>query len=101
MLDAVLLFAERKQRVLCVCDNKAATQIATARYSASANAQLEERINLFDLACYERDISVRFRWQPRTTEALKIADSLSRGVVRDIPRRQITHFLICYTYLYT
>ncbi len=37
MLDAVLLFAERKQRVLCVCDNKAATQIATARYGASAN----------------------------------------------------------------
>lgn len=83
MLEAVLFFSKEEQRILCVCDSKAAVRIATARYSASANAQMEQRLNDFDLECCKRNLSVRFRWASRTSETQTIADALSRGEVAE------------------
>ena len=50
MLEAVLFFAGTEQKVLCICDNKAAVRIATARYSETANRHMEQRLNDFDVA---------------------------------------------------
>ncbi len=63
MLNAVLRFSEKAQKVLCYCDNKAAVAIARARYSETANLDMEERLRAFDVACCERNLVVRFRWQ--------------------------------------
>jgi len=81
MLEAVLFFASETQRVLCICDSKASVRIATARYSAAANRRMEQRLNEFDLECCKRDLSVRFKWAPRTGEPQAVVDSLSRGEV--------------------
>lgn len=81
MLDAVLRFAGVGQKVLCCCDNKAAVAIARARYSETANADIEKRLRDFDVACCERDLVVRFRWQARDLPLPAIADELSRGKV--------------------
>lgn len=81
MLEAVLFFTSRKQRVLCINDNTSAVRIAIARYSASANDFLKKRLNEFDLECCERDISVRFRHVKRDVEPFPVADALSRGQV--------------------
>ena len=83
MLEAVLFFSQNTQKVLCTCDSNAAVKIATARYSAAANSEMENRLNNFDLQCCECNLTVKFRWAPRTSEALVIADSLSRGEVSD------------------
>lgn len=81
MLDAVLRFATTTQKVLCYCDNKAAVAIARARYSETANSDIEERLRRFDVACCERNLVVRFRWQSRDFPLPKLADELSRGKV--------------------
>lgn len=81
MLEAVLHFATKRQRVLCINDNTSAVRVATARYSASANEFLKRRLNEFDLACCERDLSVRFRHLRREIDPFPIADALSRGQV--------------------
>ena len=81
MLDAVLRFAATTQKVLCYCDNKAAVAIARARYSETANADIEERLRKFDVACCEHNLVVRFRWQSRESPLPKLADELSRGKV--------------------
>ena len=76
MLEAVLEFAGREQRVLCFGDNTAAIEIAKARYTATENKRMEERLREFDVECCKRDLSVRFRWH---AVAGVIADALSRG----------------------
>ena len=81
MLESVLVLADQQQKVLCVCDNAAAVKIARARYSESANEHMESRLRMFDVACCQRDLSVRFRWNSRENEYLKLADRLSRGEV--------------------
>lgn len=81
MLDAVLRFAGRAQKIMCYCDNKAAVAIARARYSETANSDIERRLRDFDVACCERDLVVRFRWQARDLPLPAVADELSRGEV--------------------
>ncbi len=81
MLKAVLKFAGEAQKILCYCDNKAAVAIARARYSETANLDIEERLRFFDVACCERNLVVRFRWQGREFPLPKLADELSRGKV--------------------
>ncbi len=81
MLNAVLRFATTTQKVVCYCDNKAAVAIAKARYSETANSDIEERLRRFDVACCERNLAVRFRWQSRDFPLPKLADELSRGKV--------------------
>ncbi len=81
MLNAVLRFAGTAQKVLCFCDNKAAVAIAKARYSETANSDIEKRLKEFDVACCERNLVVRFRWQARTFPLPALADGLSRGEV--------------------
>ena len=81
MLESVLVMADQKQKVLCICDNAAAVRIARARYSESANQRMEERLRWFDVTCCQRDLSVRFRWNSRENAFLRIADRLSRGEV--------------------
>ncbi len=73
--------SEKAQKVLCYCDNKAAVAIARARYSETANLDMEERLRAFDVACCERNLVVRFRWQGREFPLPKLADELSRGKV--------------------
>jgi hypothetical protein len=85
MLHAVLFFAKETQRVLCVCDSKSAVRIATARYSATANRQLEQQLRDFDLECCNRDLSVRFRWESRNGPHQAVVDNLSRGQVASPP----------------
>lgn len=81
MLNAVLRFSDKAQKVLCYCDNKAAVTIARARYSETANLAMEARLREFDVACCERNLVVRFRWQGREFPLPKLADELSRGKV--------------------
>ena len=81
MLEAVLLFAGQMQKVLCIGDNTASVRIAKARYGESANEQMENRLRQFDVECCRRDLSVKFKWEPRSTTTGKIADGLSRGEV--------------------
>jgi hypothetical protein len=81
MLEAVLRFAGTTQKVLCFCDNKAAVAIARARYSETANEDIESRLRDFDVACCQRNLVVRFRWQDRSFPLPTLADELSRGKV--------------------
>lgn len=81
MLEAVLLLAGEKQKVLCIGDNKQSVAIARARYSESANREMEERLHTFDVECCKRDLAVRFRWFPRTSKGMSLADRASRGEV--------------------
>lgn len=99
MLEAVLFFAEKEQRVLCVCDSKSAVRIAKARYSATANRQLEQRLRDFDIECCKRDLSVRFRWEARSGAHQTVVDLISRGQVAAPPpllflfaHRHLLHF---------
>ena len=66
MLEAVLYFAKASQKVLCYCDSKSAFNIAHARYSATANKDIEDLLRKFDVACCQRNLVVRFRWQSRS-----------------------------------
>ena len=81
MLFSILYFASKEQKILCVCDNKAAVGIAKARYSAKANPAMEQLLHRFDIECLRRDLSIRFKWQSRHDRLPKIADHLSRGEV--------------------
>jgi len=81
MLEAVLLFSATAQKVLCFCDNKAAVAIARARYSETANADIEDKLRVFDVACCQRNLVVRFRWQNRSFPLPTLADELSRRKV--------------------
>ena len=81
MLEAVLEFAGKEQKILCFGDNTAAVDIAKARYTATENRRIEERLREFDVECCKRDLSVRFRWQSRRAVGGMIADALSRGEV--------------------
>ena len=87
MLEAVLEFADKQQKVLCVNDNTSAVTIAKARYSATENVHIENRLRHFDVECCKRDLSVRFTWHSRRTDAGKVADALSRGT--KVPLSQI------------
>lgn len=81
MLDSVLRFGKETQKILCKCDSRAAVRIATARYSATANRDIERRLHEFDVECCRRDLSVRFQWECREGELPSVADALSRGEV--------------------
>jgi len=81
MLVSVLCFSSREQKIMCYCDNKAAVEIAKARYSAVSNLAMEQLLHTFDIECLRRDLSVRFRWQCRESPFSKVADALSRGEV--------------------
>ena len=85
MLEAVLHFASASQKVLCYCDSKSAVNIAQARYSATANKDIEQLLRNFDVACCQRNLVVRFRWQSRSFQLPTIADALSRGQVLIFP----------------
>ena len=41
----------------------------------------EQILRDFDVACCERDLAVRFKWEPRDFPLPTIADALSRGQV--------------------
>ncbi len=85
MLEAVLHFAKTTQKVLYYCDSKSAVKIAQARYSATANRDIENLLREFDVACCQRNLVVRFRWQSRSFPLPTIADALSRGQVLVFP----------------
>ncbi len=69
--------------MLCINDNTAAVRIAAARYAASANEYLEQRLNDFDLLCCEKNLSVKFRQVDRKIPPFPIVDTLSRGQVAE------------------
>ncbi len=86
MLEAVApFFAKASSKVLCYCDSKSAVNIAQARYSATANKDIEDLLRNFDVACCQRNLVVRFRWQSRSFQLPTIADALSRGQVLIFP----------------
>lgn len=93
MLGAVLHFAKTTQKVLCFCDSKSAVSIAQARYSATANKDIETLLRDFDVACCQRNLVVRFRWQSRAFPLPAIADALSRGQVISLPICNDAHYL--------
>ncbi len=104
MLEAVLRFAKTTQKVLCYCDSKSAVKIAQARYSATANRDIENSLREFDVACCQRNLVVRFRWQPRSFPLPTVADALSRGrfsssLCNDARRQyfliSLTGFMLC------
>jgi len=84
MLVSVLSFSSKEQKIMCFCDNKAAIKIAKARYSAVNNLAMERLLQIFDIECLKRNLSVRFRWQCREDPLPKVADALSRGEVLPI-----------------
>lgn len=81
MIISVLCFSSKEQKIMCFCDNKAAVEIAKARYSAVNNLAMEQLLCNFDTACLERGLSVHFKWQSREDPLPKVADALSRGEV--------------------
>ena len=89
MLISVLSFASKEQKVLCICDNRPAVDIAKARYAAKENPAIEELLHIFDIECTKRDLVVRFRWQSRHDALPSVADKLSRGEVEH--SQQHTH----------
>ena len=102
MLEAVLLFAGRMQKVLCIGDNTSSVRIAKARYGESTNEQMENRLRQFDVECCRRDLSVKFKWESRTTTTGRIADALSRGdtvIAVDGRNRSESDILIIYLFV--